>query len=319
MIKSAVSAKDLRHSYGTKTALAGVSLEIPKGSIFALLGPNGSGKSTLFRILSTALLPTLGDAWIDGISLRENPYEVRKKLGVVFQSPGLDGKLTVRENLVHQGYLYGLGGAALRSRCDLLLSHLGLTDRAGEMVSTLSGGLKRRAELAKGLLHQPSVVLLDEPSTGLDPGARLDLWRYLTTLRESEGLTILVTTHLMEEAEYCDKIAIINEGKMIRTGTPRELKADVGGDVLAVKSREPEALRAQIQEKLGTPSRLVEGQLLIEHKEASKFITKLIETFPGLIEAVTFRRPTLEDVFIHHTGHEFWSPVPEVKKAGKHG
>lgn len=313
-----VEVRDMRHSYGTREALKGVSFQVNRGEIFALLGPNGSGKTTLFRILSTLFPPSSGDAVIAGHVLSADLPGVRRKIGVVFQNPSLDGKLTVYENLAHQAYLYGFSGTALRERCDRMLKALALTDRAKDLAGTLSGGLKRRVELAKGLLHDPEVVLLDEPSTGLDPGARRDLWQYLSQLRTGSGVTVLVTTHLMEEAELCDRIAIMNEGLLIRTGTPRELKNEIGGDVLAVRTADSLRLASEIRSRFKLESREMDGELLIEHREAARFVTELVEAFPGAIESVTFRKPTLEDVFVHHTGHRFWTETVEENPRAKH-
>jgi ABC-2 type transport system ATP-binding protein len=194
----AIEVRGLSHSYGERRALDGVEFSVEAGTIFGLLGPNGGGKTTLFRLLSTLLPIQAGQARVLGLDLAREPNEVRKHIGVTFQSPSIDPKLTVGENLKYQGQIYGLFGAALRQRIDLLAEKLGLRERLGERAETLSGGLKRRVEIAKGLLHRPQLLLLDEPSTGLDPGARHDLWRYLRGLREEDGVTVLVTTHLME-------------------------------------------------------------------------------------------------------------------------
>ena len=211
----AVSVEGLTHRYGDREALRGVSFAVPPGEIFGLLGPNGGGKTTLFRILSTALVPTSGQARIFGQDVIAQPALVRQQIGIVFQSPSLDKKLTAAENLRHHGHLYGLRGRVLRARTDEMLARVGLSDRAGDRVERLSGGLQRRVELAKGLLPQPRMLLMDEPSTGLDPGARRDLWDYLTQLRDRDGLTILLTTHLMDEADRCDRVAILDRKSVV--------------------------------------------------------------------------------------------------------
>src|ERR1051326_3409812 len=203
---SIVQVENLSHSYGKRAALNGISFEVRGGEIFGLLGPNGSGKTTLFRILSTLMLPTAGKTLIAGFDPGENGNEVRRRIGVVFQSQSADIKLTAAENLWHQGHLYGLRGAELKRRIHQMLERVGLADRAQERVETLSGGMQRRIELAKGLLHHPRVLLLDEPTTGLDPGARRDVWQYLQELRSQEQVSVVVTTHLMEEAERCDRL-----------------------------------------------------------------------------------------------------------------
>ena len=196
------------HRYGERTALNGVSFDVRPAELFGLLGPNGSGKTTLFRILSTLMVPVSGRATILGFDVARDPNGLRRRIGVVFQAQSIDVKLTAAENLTHQGHLYGLHGATLKARIHEMLSRVGLVDRADEKAETFSGGMQRRLELAKGLLHHPSVLLLDEPTTGLDPGARRDLWQYLAILRDEEKVTVIVTTHLMEEAERCDRLAI---------------------------------------------------------------------------------------------------------------
>jgi ABC-2 type transport system ATP-binding protein len=214
---------------------------------------------------------------------------LRSRLGVVFQAPSLDKKLTVRENLVHQGHLYCLAGGALR-------------DRAGDLVETLSGGLQRRVEIAKGLLHRPELLLLDEPSTGLDPGARIDLWQTLYRLRDQQGVTVLLTTHLMEEAERCDRVAIIDQGKIVAEGTPENLRAEIGGDVISARARNATSLGERIAQSLGVEVSVLNEEVRIEQPEGASFITRLVAAFPGEIDSVTLAKPTLEDVFIAKTG-----------------
>src|SRR5271156_1146542 len=207
-----ISVENLVHRYENRTALNGVSFDVRPAELFGLLGPNGSGKTTLFRILSTLMIPGGGRATIMGFDVARDPNGLRRHIGVVFQAQSIDVKLTAAENLWHQGHLYGLRGAALKTRINEMLERVGLADRAREKAETFSGGMQRRLELAKGLLHRPSVLLLDEPTTGLDPGARRDLWQYLQILRDEERVTVIVTTHLMEEAERCGRLAILNQG-----------------------------------------------------------------------------------------------------------
>ena len=228
--------QDLRHQYGDRVALAGVSFDVRPAEIFGLLGPNGSGKTTTFRILSTLMLPSGGRALIMGHDVAREPALVRRNIGVVFQAQSIDIKLSAEENLMLIGHIYGLRGAALKKRVSEMLGRVGLADRAKEKAETFSGGMQRRLELAKGLLHHPSVLLLDEPTTGLDPGARRDLWQYLHILRDEERVTVLVTTHLMEEAERCDRLAIYANGSVVALGTPAELKSEIGGDVILLES-----------------------------------------------------------------------------------
>ncbi len=246
----ALSTKGLTHRYGDRLALDDVSLRVAPREIFGLLGPNGGGKTTLFRILSTLVRPTSGTASILGLDLLRDTTALRARIGVVFQAPSLDKKLRVRENLAHQGHLYGLSGAALHERIDHLLIEFNLRDRARDLVETLSGGLQRRVEIAKSLLHRPELLLLDEPSTGLDPGARIDLWQTLYRLRDQQNVTVLLTTHLMEEAERCDRVAIIDQGRIVAEGTPEELRAEIGGDVISARSRDATSLRPN-----GSPTR----------------------------------------------------------------
>src|SRR5215468_4359734 len=233
---SAISVRELVHRYDNRAALNGVSFDVRPAELFGLLGPNGSGKTTMFRILSTLMVPVGGRALILGQDAAKNPSQLRRQIGVVFQAQSIDLKLTAAENLYHQGHLYGLRGSSLRERITDMLSRVGLSDRANERAETFSGGMQRRLELAKGLIHHPSVLLLDEPTTGLDPGARRDLWEYLRILRDREHVTIIVTTHLMEEAERCDRLAILNEGHIVAMGTPTELKHEIGGDVILLES-----------------------------------------------------------------------------------
>ncbi len=303
----AVLVERLSHAYGARQALAGIDLEIARGEMFGLLGPNGGGKTTLFKVLSTLVPPQTGTVEIFGDDVARAPFAVRARLGVVFQHPGLDGKLTVAENLRIHGALYGVGGSELRERSARVLARLGLSDRARDRVETLSGGLARRAELAKGLLHGPELVLLDEPSTGLDPGARRDFLHYLIHLRDSEGVTIVLTTHDMDEAERCDRVGFVHRGALVAVGTPDALKAQIGGDVVVVQSDDPERLQRRIRERFRCEPKLVDGKLRIELPRAHEFARDVVEAFPAEVRAVTFGKPTLEDVFVHLTGHRFWS------------
>src|SRR5436305_8846425 len=248
---SVIAVRELAHRYEDRTALNGalngVSFDVRPAELFGLLGPNGSGKTTLFRVLSTLMIPTGGRALILGHDATRDPNSLRRQIGVVFQAQSIDLKLTAAENLWHQGHLYGLRGALLKSRIAEMLARVGLAERAQEKAETFSGGMQRRLELAKGLLHHPSVLLLDEPTTGLDPGARRDLWEYLRILRDEERVTIIVTTHLMEEAERCDRLAILNQGHMVALGTPLELKHEIGGDVILLDTEDPEGLAGRIR------------------------------------------------------------------------
>jgi len=296
----------LGHRYEQRQALDDVSFDVRAAEIFGLLGPNGSGKTTLFRILSTLMLPTQGRALILNHNAACEPNQVRREIGVVFQAASVDAKLTAAENLRHQGHLYGLRGQTLKRRIAEMLGRVGLADRARDRVETLSGGQQRRVELAKGLMHHPAVLLLDEPSTGLDPGARRDLWLYLKMLRDEERVTVVVTTHLMEEAEHCDRLAILNEGKLVALGTPAELKHEIGGEVIVMEARDPERLARRIAERFGGPCNVIDGKVRLEREHGHRFVTDVVEAFPGEIDSISVSKPTLEDVFIDRTGHRFW-------------
>jgi ABC-2 type transport system ATP-binding protein len=308
------------HRYDGRTALDDVSFDVRPAELFGLLGPNGSGKTTLFRILSTLMVPTAGRALIMGFDSAKEPAALRRQIGVVFQAQSVDEKLTAYENLWHQGHLYGLRGAGLKARIHEILGRVGLADRMKELVETFSGGMARRVELAKGLLHHPSVLLLDEPTTGLDPGARRDLWQYLQILRDQEHVSVIVTTHLMEEAERCDRLAILNEGKLVALGTPTALKREIGGDVILLDvTGDAESLAQRISTRfsvdvtvMGDQSRA--QQVRIEMENGHRFITGLVEAFPGEIQAVRVSKPSLEDVFIHRTGHRFWTEAADEAK-----
>ena len=311
MPESAVTVDQLRHRYGERNALAGVSFEVAGGEIFGLLGPNGGGKTTLFRVLSTLLPLQSGQAVICGQDVATDPDGVRGKIGVTFQSPSLDVKLTVRENLTHQGHLYGLWGKQLSGRCDEVLNQLGVRDRARDLAEELSGGLKRRVEIAKSLLHSPEVLLLDEPSTGLDPGARHELWKTLKELQTETGVTILVTTHLMEEADRCDRLGLLNLGELIALGTPDELRSTVGGDSLTIQAERVDALASGIREKLGLEVLMLPDAIRIERENGHQLVAEIAQGFPGEFRSLTLGKPTLEDVFIKLTGHRLDDEVEE--------
>jgi len=292
----------LGHSYGELRALDGVRFAVQPGEIFGLLGPNGGGKTTLFRILSTLMRPSEGTAQVFGFDLLRQPDEVRRRIGIVFQASSVDGKLTAAENMRHQGHLYGMRGARLESQSRELLDRVGLLERRDVIVETFSGGQRRRVELAKGLLHGPQLLLLDEPTTGLDPVARRDLWSYLNILRAKDGIAVLITTHLMEEAENCDRLAILNHGKIVALGSPSELKQDIEGDVLVLETGDPERLRRGIADRFQQTPQVLGSTVRLERPHAHEFIPVLLAAFPDAIRSVTLGKPTLEDVFIHRTG-----------------
>ncbi len=302
----ALEAYGLSFFYGAgRQALTDVNFAVARGEIFGFLGPNGGGKTTLFRLLSTLIPIQSGEVRVLGDNFRAGTLSVRRRMGVVFQYPSVDGKLTVAENLAHHGHLYGISGRRLRERSTAMFERLGLATRAADRVETLSGGLRRRVELAKALLHEPRLLLLDEPSTGLDPVARREFFGYLHHLRESDGVTIVLTTHHMEEAERCDRIAILNEGRMIATAPPGELKAQVGGDVVVIHAPAPEMLQRKLMHQLKLASTLVDGTLRIERPRGHELVREVVDAFGSEIDSVSFGKPTLEDVFVHLTGHQF--------------
>lgn len=307
----ALSVRGVTHRYGERTALSDVEFSVAAGRVFGLLGPNGGGKTTLFRLVATLIPLQSGEIAVFGADVARSPQAVRRLLGVTFQSASLDGKLTVRENLVHQGHLYGLRGATLRQRIDDALAQVGLLDRHGEIVDRLSGGMKRRAELAKSLLHQPKVLLLDEPSTGLDPGARRDLWTTLAELRRQFGTTVLVTTHLMEEAERCDELAILDHGRLAAIGSPDALRESLGGDCLTIRTPRPAQLAERIQKRFQIGPRLIGDELRIEHPRAAELLRDLVAEFRADLTAVSLSQPSLEDVFLARTGRRFWDDSSE--------
>jgi ABC-2 type transport system ATP-binding protein len=298
----ALLVDSLSHRYGDRTALRDVTFSVDVGRIFALLGPNGGGKTTLFRILATLLAPSEGTVLLFGHDVRTQAAAVRRAIGVVFQSPAIDHQLTVGENLWCHGHLYGLHGGELRQRMRESLEGVGLADRAGERTATLSGGQQRRVELAKALLTRPRALVLDEASTGLDPKARRDLWNQLVSLRDRHGTTIVLTTHLMDEAALCDRVAILDRGRLVASGPPASLTADVGGDVIWIATADAEAFAPRLQARFGITPTVVDGRVRLERPHGHEFVPAVIEAFPGEIDGVSVSRPTLDDVFVHHTG-----------------
>ena len=298
-MSDAVEASGLDFRYGERQALSQVGFRVAPGSVHGFLGPNGSGKSTLFKILATILPLQTGSVGVLGMDLRTQTASIRRVLGVVFQSPALDRKLSVRANLRYGGMLYGLSGAELDRRVDKMLEVGSLRDRARDRVGELSGGLRRRVELAKGLLHGPQLMLLDEPSTGLDPGARQDLWRFL---RAREGVTILFTTHLMDEADEADGLTILNAGQIVAEGSPASLRQEVGGEVLELSCAEPAALARDIAAAFGVEPQVLDHSVRIQREQAHGLVADLMRTYGERIEKVVLSHPSLEDVFIARTG-----------------
>jgi ABC-2 type transport system ATP-binding protein len=308
----------LSHSYGATLALDDLSFRMEDGEVFGLLGPNGGGKTTLFRVLSTLLAPTRGRARICGHDVVAEPDAVRRRIGIVFQAPSLDGKLTVRENMRHQGHLYRLHGRALEATIDDMLGRVRMRDRQNERVEHLSGGLKRRVDLAKGLMHRPRLMLMDEPTTGLDPAARLDLWNHVRESRERDGLSVLITTHLMEDADRCDRLLIIDRGKIVALDTPEALRESVGGDVIVARTRTPEDLARAIRDRFHEEAEVLVDTVRVRRARGHEFVPLLFDAFPGQIDAVSVGKPTLEDVFIQRTGHGLGEDEVRPPQEGRH-
>lgn len=305
-----ISVRSLTHRYGERVALSHLSFDISKGEIFSLLGPNGGGKTTLFKLLSTLLPIQEGDITVNGSSLKGETRLHRAQMGIVFQSPSLDKKLRVEENLHYHGLLYGLSGKKLKKRIDTLLEHFRLADRRNDTVEKLSGGLQRRVELAKSLLHNPSLLLLDEPTTGLDPSARLEFLGYLKLLQETEKTTILLTTHLLDEAELCHQVLILDRGNLVACDTPERLKALVGHEVIRLQtSMKNTDIAPQIQAACGYPAVKMGRELRVEMPSnlSSEEKQRLLNNLLGLngVEAVTLSKPSLEDVYFQKTGQSW--------------
>ncbi len=284
-----------------RQALKEIDLDIQSGEMIALLGPNGSGKSTLLRILTTALRAERGTVEIGGHDLLKEPRAVRRQLGVVFQKPALDRKMSVRENLVAAGQLYGMARRDIDARIIALLEGLKLRDRLDEKVEALSGGLARRVELAKALLPEPQVLILDEPTTGLDPISRQEFWHEVGNLR-GEGTTVLVTTHILDEAAACDRVAIMHEGDLLECAPPEVLQQSIGRQVLALKGTDLHLLLGQIEEAFHIRGRLVDGVLRFSLEEPFS-IDALLNQFSQSISDLSLSHPSLDDVFVHLTGH----------------
>jgi ABC-2 type transport system ATP-binding protein len=303
----AVEVLGIGFKYGERQALTDVSFSVARAEIFGLLGPNGGGKTTLFRLISTLVPLQSGSARVLGYDLGGETVALRHRLGVVFPHPSVDRKLTVAENVMCYGRLYGISGRRLNERTAAVLNQLELTTRADDLVETLSGGLQRRVELAKALLHEPELLVLDEPITGLDPAARREFMHYLAHLRDDEGVTIVLTTHHLEEAERCDRIGVLHQGRLVAIAPPGELKTQVGGDVVVISSPDAKSLSQKIFQQMRVRSTLVDGTIRIELPRGHEFVREVVERFGDEIESVTFGKPTLEDVFVHLTGHRFYA------------
>lgn len=304
---SAVSPKlelrGLRHRFSEANVLDGLSFRLQPGEIFGLLGPNGSGKSTTLRVLTGLLVPDAGEIAFDGERVEPGGRRLRRNMGVVFQAGSLDARLSARENLALSAALYGLPSRLARARIEELLRFTALAERADDLVAEFSGGMKRRLELARALLHEPSLLVMDEPTAGLDESFFRQSWERIEALRAQRGLTVLLTTHRAEEAERCDRVAIIDCGRVIAEDRPEALRQRVSGDVLTLEARDPEGLCAELVSRLTLDCRVVEGRVRIVRQRGHELVPRVVEALPaGRIESLSMNRPTLADVFVKLTG-----------------
>jgi ABC-2 type transport system ATP-binding protein len=299
---AAVSVRGLVKSYGEVQAVRGIDLEVHTGETFGFLGPNGAGKSTTISMLCTLLTPTAGTAEVAGFDVVRQRDDVRRHIGLVFQDQTLDGYLTAQMNLRLPGELYGVPTSVLPERIERMLKMVGLWDRRKSKVNTFSGGMRRRLEIGRGLLHSPRVLFLDEPTVGLDPQTRASIWSYIQELKATEDITIFMTTHYMDEAEYCDRIAIIDNGQIIALDTPEALKASVGKDRIRITTDDDTEATRLLQERFGLDVKISEGELTFSVEEGEHFVPRLFSELPVAIRSVNVARPTLDDVFMTYTG-----------------
>jgi ABC-2 type transport system ATP-binding protein len=311
---------DLSRRFGDRIALDSVSFEVRAGEIFGLLGPNGAGKSTAFQILACILRPHAGRVFFDGRELTLDDPALRTQMGVVFQRPSLDDQLTAYENLLLGARLYGLRTADAKARIRAMLELIELSDRAHERVAAWSGGMRRRLELARALVHQPKVLLMDEPTQGLDEASFRKFWAHVKALRADQHLTVLLTTHRAEEAEHCDRLAVLDAGKLIATDRPQALAATMGGDIITLQAEDPTEVLRVLADRFDLTGKVVNAAVLIEHREGHLLVPRLVEAFaPGRLFSVSVRRPTLADVFLKMTGHLLGADRPGPDTTGKKG
>jgi ABC-2 type transport system ATP-binding protein len=298
----AVQIRGLVKRYGEVEAVRGIDLDVAAGETFGFLGPNGAGKSTTINVLCTLVEPTSGTAHVAGLDVTTQRDAVRRHIGLVFQDPTLDAYLTGEQNLRFHGELYGVDRATAPRRREEVLRMVGLWERRKDAVRTYSGGMRRRLEIARGLLHSPSVLFLDEPTIGLDPQTRASIWQYLSELHRREEITVFVTTHYMDEAEHCDRIAIINEGRIVALDTPDRLKAAVGMDRVQITTEDDQAAIAALQERFDIAAAIREGMVSMAVADGAAFVPRLFDQLGVAIRSVTVTRPSLDDVFLAHTG-----------------
>lgn len=300
---SVIEVKDLVRNFGEFQAVNGISFAVEQGEIFGLLGPNGAGKSTTIKMLVTLLRPSRGEVWLNGFDVVKRQDAVRRSVGIIFQDPSLDERLTAYENLYFHSRLYRVPAAQIKSRIEHVLRIVDLWDRRNDIAVKFSGGMKRRLEIARGIIHTPEILFLDEPTIGLDPQTRRHIWKYLADLRQQNALTIFLTTHYMEEAEICDRIAIMDHGEIIALDTPANLKKSIGGEIVTVSVTDLEAAILRL-EGLGVKATVAENALRIVVENGSTFLPRLFETLGSMITGADIKKPSLEDVFIKLTGRE---------------
>jgi ABC-2 type transport system ATP-binding protein len=298
----AIEVTDLVKSYGDVEAVRGVSFTVPPGEVFGFLGPNGAGKSTTINMLCTLARPTSGAARVNGYDITTQRDDVRRHIGLVFQDQTLDGHLTAAQNLRMHAELYGIDPGLVPERMRQMLEMVDLWDRRDQQVLTFSGGMRRRLEIARGLLHSPRVLFLDEPTVGLDPQTRSSIWRYIRALQDTEGTTIFMTTHYMDEAEFCDRIAIMDRGELVVLDTPEALKASVGADRVVLGTADNDAALAALRERFGADASIAEGAVTFHVEAGEAFVPRLFAELGVAITSVSVSRPTLDDVFMRHTG-----------------
>lgn len=296
-----IHVENLVKKFGTITAVDGIHLSVEPGQIFGFLGPNGAGKSTTIKILATLLRPTSGKATVAGYDVLANPNDVRRSIGLVFQDQSLDDRLTAEENLWFHAMLYDIPSSVFVPRVDDVLRLVDLVDRRKSIVRTFSGGMKRRLEIARGLLHYPKVLFLDEPTLGLDPQTRNAIWKHVKALREEKGTTIFMTTHYLEEAEHCDRIAVIDHGKIQAVDSPAMLKRMIGGDKIIVSGDDD--LADDLKQKYNIDVQRIGNEVHFQMASGAEFVPKVIADFAGRIKSIQVKEPSLEDVFLRLTGH----------------
>jgi ABC-2 type transport system ATP-binding protein len=298
----AVEVTGLEKRYGDVEAVRGVDFRVEAGETFGFLGPNGAGKSTTINILCTLARATAGTARVAGYDVQTERDAVRRSIGLVFQDPTLDNDLTAEQNLRFHAELYGVPRAVLDQRIDDMLRMVGLTERRGSVVQTFSGGMRRRLEIARGLLHSPRVLFLDEPTIGLDPQSRASVWDYIRALREREDITVFLTTHYMDEAEHCDRIAIMDSGRIVALDTPEALKAAIGKDRVQITTADDEAAIAALRSRFGIEAGMHSGEVRFAVADGERFVPRLFAELGVSIRSVSVASPSLDDVFLAHTG-----------------